>query len=58
MTTILNLLRSLSVEGVKATLSNTESLLRHAKPVLFELSLFAFFLIEVYRFFAGVLGEG
>ncbi len=55
---MLNLLRLLTVEGIKLALTNTESLLRHAKPVLFELALFAFFLIEVYRFFAGVLGEG
>ena len=55
---MLNLIRVISVEGVKLALTNTESILRHAKPVLFELALFALFLIEVYRFFAGVLGEG
>lgn len=43
------------MNAVKLILSAVEELIRHAKPVLFELSLFVFFLIEIARFFEGVL---
>ncbi len=43
------------IEAIKAALSATQALIHHAKPVIFEGSLFLFFLIELYRFFAGVL---